>query len=101
MNQQTQIGRQLPKNSMNKVVVVSAKDALGEYLKSSAYTCLPYRHFQDCFRLAFYTHNKIYRRVPKILGCIEAISKDEIETRTDVSDANRVLLRQDTSAYDA
>ena len=94
MNQQTPYGRQLPINLMDKVLVVPAKDALGEYLNYSAYICQPYRHFQDSFRLAFYTHNKIYHRVPKILGSIEAISKDEIEIRTDVSEENRARLRQ-------
>ncbi len=94
MNQHIPFGRQLPKDSVDKVVVVATKNALGEYLKYSAYICLPHRPFQDCVRLAFYTHNKIYHRVPKILGFVQAISKDEIEARTDLSDADRTRLRQ-------
>jgi hypothetical protein len=43
--------------------------------------------------MAFYAKNKIDRRIPKILGHIEAISGDEIETRTDLSDIDRARLR--------
>jgi hypothetical protein len=43
--------------------------------------------------MAFYTKNKIYRHIPKILGQIEAISPDEIETRTDLTDTARASLR--------
>ena len=32
-------------------------------------------------------------KIPKILGQIEAISRDEIETRTDLSDSDRARLR--------
>jgi hypothetical protein len=37
--------------------------------------------------------NKIDRRIPKILGQIEAISRDEIETRADLTDSDRARLR--------
>jgi len=43
--------------------------------------------------MAFYTKNNIDRRIPKILGQIEAISGDEIETRTDLTDNERARLR--------
>jgi len=43
--------------------------------------------------MAFYRKNRIDRRIPKILGCIEAISRDEIETRSDLSDFERARLR--------
>jgi len=43
--------------------------------------------------MAFYTKNKIDRRIPKILGQIEAISGDEIETRTDLTDSERARLK--------
>jgi len=43
--------------------------------------------------MAFYRQNKIDRRIPKILGHIEAISRDEIETRTDLTDSDRARLR--------
>ena len=79
--------------SADKVVVVPAGFALDEYLKYSAYICQPNRHFQPCVRMAFYTKNKIDRHIPKILGQIEAISCDEIETRTDLSDIERARLR--------
>ena len=64
-----------------------------EYLKYSAYICQPNRRFQPCVRMAFYTKNKIDRRIPKILDRIEAISSHEIETRTDLSDIERARLR--------
>ncbi|GAC1430141.1 MAG: hypothetical protein PVS3B3_13680 [Ktedonobacteraceae bacterium] len=80
-------------NDSNKVVVVAARKALPEYLKHSVYICQPNRAFQHCIRLAFYTNNKIDRRVPKIVGQVEAISKDEIETRKDVTDLDRVRLQ--------
>ena len=54
--------------SEDKVVVIPAGFALDEYLKYSAYICLPHRSFQSCVRMAFYAQNKIYRRIPKILG---------------------------------
>ena len=82
----------LPENS-DKVVVVAARKALPEYLKHSVYICQPNRAFQHCSRLAFYTNNKIDRRIPKILGQVEAISKNEIETRKDLSDLDRGRLR--------
>jgi len=43
--------------------------------------------------MAFYTKNNIDRRIPKILGQLEAISRDEIETRTDLTDSERARLR--------
>ncbi len=79
--------------SEDKVVVIPAGFALDEYLKYSAYICQPNRHFQPCVRMAFYTKNKIDRCIPKILGQIEAISRDEIEKRTDLSDIERGRLR--------
>ena len=81
------------KNASDRVVVVAARIALDEYLKYSTYICQPDRAFRDCVRMAFYTKNKIDRHIPKILGQIEAISRDEIETRTDLSDSDRARLR--------
>ena len=80
-------------NADDRVVVVAARIALDEYLKYSAYICQPDRAFRDCVRMAFYTRNKIDRYIPKILGQIEAISGDEIEIRTDLSDSDRARLR--------
>src|SRR6266581_7142139 len=80
-------------NASDRVVVVAARIALDEYLKYSAYICQPDRAFRDCVRMAFYTQNKIDCHIPKILGQIEAISRDEIETRTDLSDTDRARLR--------
>ncbi len=80
------------RNAPDRVVVVAAKFALDEYLKYSAYICLPHRSFRECIRMAFYTKNAINRHIPKILGKVEAISRDEIETRTDLSDIDREKL---------
>jgi len=81
-------------NDADRVVVVAAGSALEEYKRCSAYICLPNRTFQQCVRMAFYTKNKVYRKVPKIIGRpIEAISAQEIETRTDLSDVEREKLR--------
>ncbi len=81
-------------NDADRVVVVAAGSALEEYKRCSAYICLPNRTFQHCVRMAFYTKNKVYYKVPKIIGQpIEAISAQEIETRTDLSDAERGRLR--------
>ncbi len=77
----------------NRVVVVAARKALPEYLKHSVYICQPNRAFQRCSRLAFYTNNKIDRRVPKIVGQVEVISKNEIETRKDLTDVDKERLR--------
>ena len=77
----------------DRVVVVPARNALPEYLKYSAYICQANRTFQTCNHLAFYTQNKIDRHIPKILGQIEAISRDEIETRSDLSEIDRARLR--------
>src|SRR5436309_4903000 len=81
------------RNASDRVVVVPARKALNEYLKYSAYICQPHRTFQPSVRMAFYTKNKIDRHIPKILGQIEAISRDEIETRTDLSDTDRARLK--------
>lgn len=77
----------------DRVVVVAAGFAWEEYLRCSAYVCQPNRSIQDSVRMAFYTDNKIYHLVPKILGTVEAISRDEIETRTNLSDLHRAWLR--------
>ena len=81
------------RDASDRVVVVAARFALDEYRNYSAYICLPHRSFQDCVRMAFYAKNKIDRHIPKILGHIEAISGDEIETRTDLTDVERARLR--------
>src|SRR5207302_4107276 len=81
------------RNASDRVVVVPARSALDEYINCSAYICQPNRTFQQSVRMAFYTKNKIDRHIPKILGQIEAISRDEIETRTDLSDSDRARLR--------
>lgn len=81
------------RNAADRAVVVAARFALDEYLNCSAYICLPHRSFQPCVRMAFYAKNKIDRHIPKILGQIEAISGDEIETRTDLTDSERARLR--------
>lgn len=81
-------------NEADRVIVVAAGSALDEYLRCSAYICLPRRPFRHGVRMAFYTNNKVYRKVPKIIGRpIEAISAQEIETRTDLSDVERGRLR--------
>ena len=81
-------------NEADRVIVVAARSALDEYKNYSAYICQPNRTFQPGVRMAFYTNNKVYHRVPKFIGRpIEAISAKEIETRTDLSDAEREMLR--------
>ena len=80
-------------NAYNQVVVVAARFALDEYLKYSAYICQPNRTFKHCVRMAFYTRSTIDLCIPKILGNIEAISRDEIETRSDLAESARVMLR--------
>lgn len=89
------------KNASDRVVVVAARGALDEYCKYSAYICQPNRRFQDSVRMAFYTKNKIDRHIPKILGQIEAISRDEIDTRTDLSDSDRATLKTLLSKLDS
>jgi hypothetical protein len=81
------------RGSADKVVVVAARFALDEYLKYSTYICQPYRTFQLCEHMAFYTQNEIDSHIPKILGQIAAISRDEIETRTDLTVIDRARLR--------
>jgi hypothetical protein len=51
--------------------------------------------------MAFYTKNKIDRHIPKILEQIEAISRDEIETRTDLTDIERARLKTLLSKMDS
>jgi len=82
-----------PIEATDRVVVVPARIALQEYLKYSAYICQPNRSFQPCNHMAFYTQNKIDRHIPSILGHIEAITRDEIETRSDLSEIDRTRLR--------
>ena len=89
----TSEGQNEIRNASDRVVVVAARFALDEYLKYSAYICQPHRSFQPCVRMAFYAKNKIDRRIPKILGQIEALSRDEIETRTDLTDIDKARLR--------
>ena len=79
--------------ALDRVVVVPARTALDEYLKYAAYICQPDRYFQPSIRMAFYTNNKIDRHIPKILGSIDAISTDEIETRPHLTDNERAMLR--------
>jgi len=77
----------------DRVVVVPAANALNEYLNHSVYMCLPHRFFRPGVRMAFYTNNKIDRRIPKILSQIESISPDEIESKADLSESQRAKLR--------
>lgn len=79
--------------SADRVVVIPAKYALDEYFRCSAYICQANRSFQPSTRMAFYTNNKIDRHIPKILGRVAAISPDEIETRTDLTESEKVNLR--------
>jgi len=81
------------RNASDRVVVAAARFALNEYLEYSTYICQPNRTFRPSARMAFYTKNKIDRRIPKVLGQIEAISRDEIETRTDLSDTDKARLK--------
>jgi hypothetical protein len=80
-------------DSADRVVVVPAASALKEYRDHSVYMCLPHRFFRDCARMAFYTNNRIYHRITKIVGKIEAISPDEIESMPDISESERAKLR--------
>src|SRR5215471_14422234 len=59
------------RNASDRVVVVAARYALGDYLKYSAYVCQPHRSFQPCVCMAFYTKNKIDRHIPKIVRQIK------------------------------
>src|SRR2546430_3105249 len=81
------------RNASDRVVVVAARYALGDYLKYSAYVCQPRRSFQPCVRMAFYTKNKIDRYIPKIVRQIKAIGLDEIESRTDLTGSERAKVR--------
>ena len=45
------------RNASDRVVVVAARSALGEYCNYSAYICQPNRTFQQSVRMAFYTKN--------------------------------------------
>jgi hypothetical protein len=81
------------RSDSDRVVVVAARFAIDEYLKYAAYICQPNRSFQPCNHMAFYTQNKIDRHIPIILGQIEAISRDEIDIRKDLSDIDRARLR--------
>src|SRR5258706_1399374 len=81
------------RNAAYRVVVVAARSALDEFINCYAYICQPNRTFQQSVRMAFYTKNKIDHHIPKILGQVEAISGNEIETRTDLSDTDRARLR--------
>ena len=86
--------------SEQRVVVVPAKIALDEYLKYSVYFCQPQRSFLPSLRMAFYTHKKIDRHIPKILGYVESIARDEIESRSDLSEYERTQLRALRSKLD-
>ncbi len=79
--------------SKERVVVVPARIALDEYLKYSVYFCQPSRSFRPSAHMAFYTQNKIDRHIPKIIGYVEAITRDEIESRSDLSEQQRAQLR--------
>lgn len=79
--------------SQAQVAVVAADFALGEYYQYSTYICQPHRTFRPVEHVAFYRDKKIDRHIPKVLGQIEAISCNEIETRTDISDIDKARLR--------
>lgn len=81
------------RNATDRVVVVAARYALGDYLKYSAYVCQPHRSFQPCARMAFYTKHKIDRHIPKIVRQIEAIGLNKIESRTDLTESERAKVR--------
>lgn len=79
-------------NADDRVLVVPARAALKEYYLYAAYICQAHRSFRNCARMAFYFNNKIDRHIPQIVSHVTAISLDEIETRTDITDADRARL---------
>lgn len=60
--------------SPNDVVIVAARQAWPEYEELHAYVCQPNRPFQQVGRLGFYSKNRVYPLVPKIL-----LVQDDVE----------------------
>src|SRR2546421_10186796 len=77
------------RNASDRVVVVAARYALGDYLKYSAYVGQSRRSFQSCVPMSFYTKDKIDRYVPKIVRQINAVGVDEHRCRTDLTRRER------------
>lgn len=63
----------LLEDASDRVVVVAARGALGEYLRHSVYICQPRHSFRPSERWAFYTNGAIDVHVPKVLGTVEAV----------------------------
>ncbi len=59
--------------SPNDVVIVAARQAWPEYEEFKAYVCQPNRPFQQVSRMGFYSKNKIYPLIPKILDVIDDV----------------------------
>jgi superfamily II DNA or RNA helicase len=57
----------------NDAVIVAAKFALDEYFKHSVYMCQPNRAFRPVDYLGFYSHGKIDKHIPRILGKVEKV----------------------------
>lgn len=80
--------------SENRILVLPAKRAYGEYLNSGLYLCQPNRSFQPSSRLGFYCDGEIKPIFPKILNSIESVrfEKDAISDNSDLTDDEKSEL---------
>jgi len=87
----------------NRVLVVPARVALGEYHQYSAYICQPNRSFRPSARMAFYVDKRVNRCIPRVVGQpIDAVllNPDAIKDLEGVDEATRSRLRKLTAALE-
>ena len=78
----------LPENYSEKVLIVPAGSAWGDYEKYSLYKCQPNRSFQKASYMGFYANGEIKTHFPKILGYVDSlnIQTDNLDEATVVID---------------
>lgn len=89
-------------DASDRVVVVAARRALGEYLRHSVYICQRRRSFRPCERWAFCKDGAIDVHIPKVLETVEAVtlSREAVDGANGIEEGVRQKLRSLINALD-
>lgn len=95
----------LTSGAENRVLVVPARRAWGEYQEYGLYFCQPGRSFRPSSYLAFYRKNEIKEEVPSITGSVESVelTPDGVERaheEDELTDSQRVVLAETVQRLD-
>jgi hypothetical protein len=86
----------LVSGSEDRVLVVAARRAYGEYDDYGHYFCQPNRSFKPVSHLAFYKDSEIKPELPRVTGSIESVTLTEsgVKEVDDLADNHRSELKE-------